>query len=124
MLEHRGELGVEVVVVSFAAPASLGAYRDRFGFEGAVLLSDVDRAAYEAFGFTRGSAARVWLSPKVWLRYARLLRAGRRLEKPEEDTLQLGGDVLVRDGRVTWVHRSAGPDDRPALGELRAAVAT
>ena len=122
MLEHREELGVRVVVISFAKPASLAAYRERFGFEGAELLSDEERAAYAAFGFDRGSAARVWLSPKVWLRYARLLRAGRRLERPEEDTLQLGGDVLVDRGRATWVHRSAGPEDRPALGDLRRAI--
>ena len=113
---------MRVVVVSFAAPASLAAYRDRFGFEGAELLSDERREAYAAFGFLRGSAARVWLSPKVWLRYARLLAAGRKLEKPEEDTLQLGGDVLVDGGRVTWVFRSAGPEERPSLAELRAAV--
>jgi len=122
VLEHREELGVHIVVVSFAQPGSLAAYAERFGLADAVLLSDPDRTAYAAFGFDRGSRARVWLDPRVWRRYAGLLRQGRRLERPEEDTLQLGGDVLVREGRVRWVHRSAGPEDRPSLAELRAAI--
>ncbi len=114
---------MRVVVVSFAAPASLRAYADRFAeLRDAVLLSDVDRAAYAAFGFSRGSRARVWLDPRVWRRYAGLLRRGRRLERPDEDTLQLGGDVLAGDGRVRWVYASAGPEDRPALAQIRRAI--
>ena len=122
VLEHREELGVRVVVVSFAAPPSLASYRDRFGFEGAVLLSDAERAAYAAFGFTRASAARVWLDPRVWWRYAQLLARGRRLERLEDDALQLGGDVLADpEGKIAWVHRSAGPENRPTVAQLRAA---
>ncbi len=113
------ELDVRVVVVSFAARASLAAYGERFGLDPAVLLSDEQRAAYAAFGFDRASTARVWLDPRVWRRYAWLLAHGRRLERPRDDTLQLGGDVLVdRGGRVRWIHRSRGPEDRPSLEEL------
>jgi hypothetical protein len=44
---------------------------------------------------------------------------GRRLERPEQDTLQLGGDVLVhRDGDVRWIYRSRGPEDRPTIEQL------
>jgi hypothetical protein len=128
VLDHREELDVRVVVVSFAAPASLAAYRERLGLEDALLLSDTDRAAYAAFGFDRASVARAYLHPRVWWRYATLLVRGRRLERPEEDTLQLGGDVLVdRDGVVRWTYRSRGPEDRPSLAEVRrqaAAVAS
>jgi hypothetical protein len=122
VLARREELGVRVVVVSFAAPEMLAAYSARLGLAGAVLLSDVDRAAYRAFGFARGSTARVWLDPRVWRRYAGLVARGRRPERPDEDTLQLGGDVLVAGGRVTWVYASAGPEDRPTLDEVRAAL--
>ena len=119
MLDHRDELDVRVAVISFAPPASLEAYRERFGLGDAVLLSDEERAAYAAFGFDRASVARAYLDPRVWWRYARLLLRGRRLERPEEDTLQLGGDVLVGPGgRVAWVHRSRGPEDRPSLAQL------
>ena len=110
---------MKVVVVSFATPTSLAAYRERFGFEDAVMLSDEHRVAYAAFGFDRASAARVWLDPRVWWRYAGLLARGRRLERPEDDTLQLGGDVLVDGGgRIRWIHRSEGPEDRPTLAQL------
>ena len=113
---------MQVVVVSFAPPSMLEAYSTKLGLEGAVLLSDVDRAAYEAFGFERGSTARVWLDPRVWRRYLGLVARGRRPERPDEDTLQLGGDVLASGGRVTWVYASAGPEDRPTLDEVRAAI--
>lgn len=111
-----------MAVVSFASPKSLARYRDRFELGEAVLLSDAERAAYEAFGFDRASMRRVWLDPRVWWRYARLLARGGRLERAEEDTLQLGGDVLAGpDGRVRWIYRSEGPEDRPTLDELLAA---
>lgn len=122
VLDHADELGARVVVVSFAAPESLSAYRDRLGLAGALLFSDTDRAAYAAFGFDRASAARVWLDPRVWWRYAQLLRAGRRPERLEDDALQLGGDVLTDStGRVTWIHRSTGPEDRPSIAQVLAA---
>lgn len=122
VLDHRQELGVRVLVISFAAPPSLAAYRERFGLEGAALLSDEERVAYAAFGFDRASVARAYLDPRVWRRYAGLLARGRRLERPEEDTLQLGGDVLAdAQGRVRWIHRSRGPEDRPSLEALRRA---
>ena len=119
VLDHREELDARVVVISFAPPASLAAYRERFGLGEAVLLSDEERAAYAAFGFDRASVVRAYLDPRVWWRYAGLLARGRKLERPEEDTLQLGGDVLAGpDGRVTWIHRSTGPEDRPSLAQL------
>jgi hypothetical protein len=119
VLRHRAELEVRVVVVSFASPPALSAYRERFGLEDAVLLSDERRAAYSAFGFERGSRLRVWLDPRVWWSYARLLARGGRLERPDDDTLQLGGDVLVdADGVVRWIYPSRGPEDRPTPPEL------
>jgi hypothetical protein len=108
--------------VSFAPPAMLEAYSSKLGLDGAVLLSDVDRAAYAAFGFERGStAARLARPPRV-AALSRARRPGAPAGAPDEDTLQLGGDVLVRDGRVTWVYASAGPEDRPTLDEVRAAL--
>ncbi len=110
--------------VTFAAPPLLGAFARELGLEGVSLLGDPGRATYAAFGFERASWARVWLDPRVWARYASLLARGRRPRAPGEDTLQLGGDVVLDgEGRVAWIYRSAGPEDRPALAELRAARA-
>lgn len=87
------------------------------------LYGDPERRAYAAFGFERGSVARVWLDPRVIARYAGLLARGRRARAPEQDTLQLGGDVLVgADGRIRWVYRSRGPEDRPGVAEIATAA--
>jgi hypothetical protein len=110
--------------VTFAAPALLAAFGRELRLDRIELWTDPDRAAYRAFGFGRASVARVWLDPRVWRRYARLLRAGRRLHRPAQDPQQLGGDVVLdADGRVAWLRRSRGPEDRPPAGELLAALA-
>lgn len=120
--ERREELGVDVVGVSFAAEAEIARYREGLGLD-VPIESDPERVRYRQLGFGRGRVARVWLDPRVWRRYAALLRRGERLRAPEQDTLQLGGDAFVdADGRVVWVYRSKGPDDRPSFDEIRAAV--
>ncbi len=125
VLDHREELGVEVVVVAFAIPEWLAVYERELGRPGLRFLSDPDRASYRAFGFPRGSTRRVWLDARVWRRYAALIARGRRPRPAREDPLQLGGDVLAdRDGIVRWTYRSTGPEDRPSLAEVRAAAAT
>lgn len=111
-----------VVVICFSAPDYVATYQ-RERLAPMTVLVDEDRRSYRAYGFGRGSVRTVW-GPKVWLAYARLLVAGRRVRRPVEDTLQLGGDVVVgRDGRIAYVFRSTDPDDRPSVDELLAAVA-
>lgn len=115
-----------VACITFAESPMLAAFERelRLGFP---LLADPSRQLYAAFGFGRGSVARVWLHPKVWSRYARLLLAGRRPVRSRQDTLQLGGDVVIdAAGRVRWIFRGRGPDDRPdvetVIAELRRAT--
>ena len=123
MWKQRERLGARVACVSFAPPALLGAYRRELGID-VELYSDAERGAYRAFGFGRASYARAWLHPRVWARYAALVARGRRLRPPGEDSLQLGGDVVSgSDGRVLWVYRSSGPEDRPTVAQLAAALA-
>ena len=123
MSRRRDELPARVACVSFAAPARLPAYARELGLEQVELYSDAERAAYRAFGFGRGSRRRVWLDPRVWGAYAGLLARGRRPRGTRDDTLQLGGDVVVdAAGVVRWVRASAGPEDRPGVDELAAAV--
>ncbi len=122
MLHHIDELGVRVVVIAFAPAESLVGYQHRQRLDHLLVLSDPDRQAYDAFGLGRGSLRRVWLDPRVWVRYLELMLRGRRVGGsmvPREDTLQLGGDALIdADGRIAWTYRSRGPEDRPTVAEI------
>jgi hypothetical protein len=128
VLHHIDELRVRVVVVAFAPPESLVGYQHRQRLDDLLVLSDPERRAYGAFGLGRGSVFRIWLHPRVWGRYLRLVLRGRRVEAAHEDTLQLGGDVLSDSAAtIRWIYRSRGPEDRPgavaietALSDLRA----
>jgi peroxiredoxin len=122
VLAHKDELALRVVAVAFAPSDVLAGYQRRLGLDDVQVLSDPERRAYREFGFGRGSIARVWLDPRVWLRYLSLIRRGRRPERVQEDALQLGGDVLIdASGRVRWVYASRGPEDRPSLAAITAA---
>ncbi len=123
MSERRRELRARPVCITFAPPRLLAAFERELGLA-IELYGDPDRAAYRAFGFGRGSVTRVWLDPRVWWGYARLLARGRRIERVEQDPLQLGGDAVIgSDCRLRWIYRSRGPEDRPSVDELIAAIA-
>ena len=94
MLHQIDELGIRVVVVAFARAESLVGYQHRHRLDHVLVLSDPDRRAYEAFGLGRGSLRRVWLDPRVWLRYLQLILRGRRPEAAPEDPRQR--DELLR----------------------------
>lgn len=122
MRSRLDEFGdAEVVVICFSGPDFVAAYQ-RERLAPMTVLVDETRASYRAYGFGRGSVWRVW-GPQTWRAYARLLRAGRRFRPPTEDTLQLGGDVVVdREGRISYRFRSSDPDDRPSVDDLLDAV--
>lgn len=122
--EHRDALSGRIVVVSFTAPQMLAALEDELQL-GLDMFADPERALYQALGFGRGSVGRVWLHPRVWIRYAGLLAGGARLRGPQGDTLQLGGDAVIdAAGRLAWIYGSAGPDDRPPVTRLRKELAS
>ncbi|MGD9701209.1 MAG: AhpC/TSA family protein [Acidimicrobiia bacterium] len=126
MRDHQAELGdALLVVVTFAdAPARLAAYRRHLGLEAAdvPLLADTERSVYRLLGAGRGSLRQVW-SPGTLAMYVRLVRRGRRLRRPEEDTRQLGADAVVdRSGRLHRVWLPSGPDQRPPVSEIVDAV--
>ncbi|NNF53752.1 MAG: hypothetical protein HKN03_04830 [Acidimicrobiales bacterium] len=121
MSERRADFGpdVEFALITFSDPKYLRAYRQRTGWD-LPILTDADRAIYRMFDYGRGSVWRVY-GWKVIRQYVMLLRSRSlgRMEKATEDTLQLGGNVVIApDGSVQWVYRGAGPDDRPTVDEL------
>jgi hypothetical protein len=120
--DRLDELGdAEVVVICFSGPAYVADYQRRT-LHPLRLVVDEERASYRDYGFGRGSRRAIW-GLRTWRAYVRLLRAGRSLRRPTEDTRQLGGDVVVdRDGRLAYLFRSSEPDDRPPVDELVDAV--
>lgn len=123
--DHLDQLGdTVVVVITFGQdPTRLAAYRDHLEIEFPV-LADTDRALYRLLGAGRGSIRDVW-SPGTLAMYAHLMRRGRRLRRPVDDTRQLGADAVVdRAGRLHRLWLPPGPDHRPAMTDIVTAVAS
>jgi alkyl-hydroperoxide reductase/thiol specific antioxidant family protein len=114
-LDHFGDAAI--VVVTFAAPDRLAAYRDHLGVP-FMILADADRELYDLLGAGRGANRQVWSLGTLRM-YARLLRQGRRLRRPTEDIHQLGADAVIgRDGALRYLSLPKTPDARPAIDEL------
>lgn len=123
MRDRLAEFGdAQVAVVTFAAPERLAAYRAHLDLSFDV-VADVERTLYALLGAERGSNRQVWSLGTLRL-YARLLRHGRRLQRPTGDDIhQLGADAVVgRDGVLRMVSLPATPDARPPVEELLSAV--
>jgi hypothetical protein len=117
--EHLDRLGdTQPVVITFTDdPARQAAYGPHLGVDFPV-LTDPDRRLYRLLGAGRGSFLRVW-SPGTLAMYARLVRRGRRLRIPTDDTRQLGADALVdASGRLRHLWLPDGPDARPTIDEI------
>lgn len=111
-------------MITFTTDSELDAYLDDVDLPFPVLV-DSQRHVYRAYGLGRGAWRRIW-GVKAARRYLEIFRNDgiRGLHRPTEDTLQLGGDfVIARDGTLAWGFWSEGPDDRPSVDDLVAAVA-
>jgi hypothetical protein len=84
-------------------------------------LADTDRVLYARLGMRRASLRNVY-SPRTLRRYAGAFVRGQRVRRPVEDTRQLGGDAVLADGRAVWVYLPRGPDDRPSMDTIEAAL--
>lgn len=79
---------------------------------------DREQVAYRAWGLTRLPLPMLWLDPKVWRQYARLLASGERMRKSGGDERQMGGDFVVDAHGTIVFSRPQRRDDRPPIGEL------
>lgn len=122
MSDRLDEFGdAAVVLVTFTRARNLRGFRRQLGLRYPV-LADERREAYRAYGLGRAPWWRVW-SPSTLAVYVRLVRQGRRLQRPTQDTRQLGGDFVVGpDGRLSYVYRQTRPADRPTVDALLTAV--
>ena len=114
---------IDIVVVTFTDSDSLSSYATRHE-AGITFVSDQERKSYRAYGLGRGTVRRVW-GLKAAKRYLEIFRdqglSG--LRAPKEDSLQLGGDFIIdSDGTLIYGFWSEGPDDRPTVDELVAAL--
>jgi hypothetical protein len=121
-LERNDRLrDVEVAVITFGEGAMALDYRRHLDVP-FVVLRDEHRDTYRSYGLGRGSLLAIYRPATIRL-YARLLRAGRTLRRPTDDTRQLGGDFVVgHDGRLRFAYRPAAPDDRPSPAAMVAAL--
>ncbi|MEO5842825.1 MAG: AhpC/TSA family protein [Acidimicrobiales bacterium] len=121
-LERQGRHhDVDVAVITFSRADLLAGYRRHLDITFSV-LSDKDRHAYRAYGLGRGSLRQIY-RPATIKMYVQLMRAGKKLRRPTDDTRQLGGDFVVgADGLLRFAHRPVAPDDRPPVADMIAAL--
>lgn len=86
------------------------------------VLVDLDRRAYAAWGCTHAPWWTIWLDPRVWRSYAKLLTSGEKIRGRGSDTGQMGGDFVVGPDQRLVYARPQRVDDRPAVGELLSVV--
>ncbi len=119
-MQERLAGAVTLVTVGFSPPEALAPLADHLGLRGP-MLSDPDRALYRLMGLRRAPVWQVY-SPGTLAHYARAMLRGQRLQKPVEDTRQLGGDALAVDGVLTRRWRPSTPDDRASPALIAAAA--
>lgn len=120
MHEQHDNPAVGLVLLGFSPPDRFAALARHLRWPGLV-LADPDRRVYQALGIGRAPLWRVY-SPGTLLVYARAGVQGRRPPAPAEDIRQLGGDVIVVNGRVVHLWRPRSPNDRPSAGAVLAAA--
>jgi hypothetical protein len=110
------------VVISFVDDADrLSAYREHLAVDFPV-VADPDRLLYRALGAERGRLRDVWSRGTLRM-YVDLIRKGRKLRRPRDDTRQLGADAVVGpDGRLEALWLPASPDTRPSITEIAATI--
>ncbi|MBW3547844.1 MAG: hypothetical protein KY452_06890 [Actinobacteria bacterium] len=119
--EALERLGATAVAVGFSPPDALARLADHLEWPWP-FLTDTERTVYARLGLRRASLRDAY-STGTMQRYREAAAAGEPVHAPVEDARQLGGDAVVRAGRVLRLFRPATPDDRPPVDVLVGAVA-
>lgn len=119
--ERLEELGAVAVAVGFSPPEALGELAEYLAWPWP-FLSDVERVLYERLGLGRARLREVY-APATLRVYREALKRGEAVHRPVEDARQLGGDAVVRAGKVVRIWRPSSPDDRPPVHEVLDALA-
>lgn len=118
VINAHEDLG-RVIVVGHGTPAGLAEHHADLPRE-FVVVADPEQRLYRAFEtrrLTHWSRLRIKFTSLPTLLRHHL--GGGRIVRDGQDILQLGGDAIVDDGGVRWLHLSQQPDDRPSVRELR-----
>lgn len=112
-----------MILITFGGAERLSQYQTKLALPYDIAV-DPDRSYYRAYGLGRGSFMRVW-GWRAARRYFDIIRGSGvgGLHWPSDDTLQLGGDFVIGPGgTLAYGFWGEGPDDRPSVDELIAAV--
>jgi AhpC/TSA antioxidant enzyme len=112
LLPRLGELetaGVSVVLVGNGPPSALADFARELGLEGRriTLVTDPSLAAYRTAGLLRPRMHGL----RAAFETLRVIAEGYRKRRPAGDGRQLGGALLIDDGRIVYRHRSRSPGD-------------
>jgi hypothetical protein len=114
--ERLKQLGVKVLLISFSEQeeAKIWLYKTCPSFQ---LLLDRDRRVYLAYELRR-SLFNSWNLKTLWY-YIRALLSGTKWQGIKGDSIQLGGDFIIKSGgRFLLVHPSKEATDRPKVSEI------
>ena len=118
--EQLEAVSAVALAVGFSPPDALAALADQLEWPWP-FLGDTDRLLYARLGLERAPRRAVY-NPGTLNAYRKAAARGVQLKRPVEDVRQLGGDAVVKDGRVVRVFRPASPDDRAPVSTLLTAV--
>jgi hypothetical protein len=113
------ERDARVVVIGMGATETARRFKEQFALPFTVLV-DKKRESYRMLGLKRGSVSEV-MGPRVWAKGIKsLVKHGQGA--PKEDPYQLGGVAIVKDGKVSFVHRSDTSSDNLSIDALLEAL--
>ena len=105
--------GVRPVLIHMMEETEAAKLFGRYHLADLPRVSDPGQHLHQALELKRGSALDV-IGPKVWWPgFKAVLLRGHRPGRPAGDVLQLGGAILVQDGKVIAAYRSEHSFDQP-----------
>jgi hypothetical protein len=119
----RERFGAPLVFIGMGSPRQAAAFHKRRKLEGALVLSDEDRASYRAAGTRRGSWAEVVGPASAAKGLLRAARSGQVQGRPVGDVRQLGGAMVIgRGGEVLFSRMAENAADNVAADEIVSAL--